>query len=60
MALGKDIKLQVCWGRLTDQSEKVQPDMWAWKSEDIVLLRAPGSKASLRNPISGLLEAPRT
>ena len=59
MALGKEMKLQVCWGRLTGQSEKVQPDLWAQKSEDIILLRAPGSKASLRNPISGLPEAPR-
>ena len=59
MALGKEMKLQVCWGRLTGQSEKVQPDLWAQKSEDIILLRVPGSKASLRNPISGLPETPR-
>ena len=46
--LGKEVELQISWARITSQSEKVQPDVWARKSEDIILLKAWGTKASLK------------
>lgn len=36
------------WPGITNRSEKVQPDMWARKSEDIILPKARGGLAALR------------